>query len=141
MESQLKLIRFDYNETATLGKLYYPDGRSWFLYTMEPPWVGNEPFESCIPEGLYRITRDDFKGEYENFRLHGVHGRTDIELHAGDVVGHTQGCPLIGERLEGALAAGWKFTGLSRRALDTLMKGCPFDEGTILVTSSTGRPW
>lgn len=141
MDAHLKLVRFDYGAQATVGRLFYPDGRSWWAYTLEPPWIGNRPSQSCIPEGLYRVTRDSFRGRYPNFRLHGVHGRSDIELHRGDTVDDTEGCVIVGESLGALIETGWRLWGSSEHALTTLMQACPFDEGELLVTSSTGRPW
>lgn len=138
MEAHLKLVRFGYDPEATLGRLYYPDGRSKFVYTLEPPWRGNEPFESCIPEGLYRITRDTFRGEL-NFRLHGVLDRTDIEIHFGNWPRDTKGCPLVGQAVRGDVENGWRLFD-SIPALRAVLAMTQVDDGTIVVTSDTGRP-
>jgi len=51
------LERFNYSSTETEGILSV-QGRSF--YTLEKPWVpgplGGKPFESCIPDGEYRLT-------------------------------------------------------------------------------------
>ncbi|MFA0814041.1 DUF5675 family protein, partial [Microbulbifer epialgicus] len=47
----LTLTRFAYGSEATLGRLCVGDRT---FYTVERPWLGNKPFESCIPEGVYQ---------------------------------------------------------------------------------------
>lgn len=44
------LERFAYSPFGTFGKLIYGD--KTFL-TVERPWLGNKPYKSCIPEGVY----------------------------------------------------------------------------------------
>ena len=40
-----------YHNDCTLSRLFYGAKRSAF--GLELPWRGNEPYVSCIPEGLY----------------------------------------------------------------------------------------
>jgi hypothetical protein len=53
----LTLVRFSYAPTETEGVLYVASHR---LATIEKPWVpfvnvGGKPFESCVPDGTYRL--------------------------------------------------------------------------------------
>ena len=56
----IKLERFSYSDTETEGVLRVGSLR---LATIEQPWVpnpngspGGKPFQSCIPDGMYRLT-------------------------------------------------------------------------------------
>jgi hypothetical protein len=70
------LRRFRSDEDGTFGTLEL-DGKVFF--TVEKPWLGNKPFESCIPEGDYKLIP------------HGKYGK-DGEVLAiiGDTVSHYQ---------------------------------------------------
>ena len=45
------LERYEYNDVGTFGSLHLPDGSQ--LAVLEPPWIDNGPFVSCVPEGKY----------------------------------------------------------------------------------------
>lgn len=49
-------LKRTYYDTHTEGVLTLPDGQE--IYTLERPWLDNEPSVSCIPEGQYIIQRD-----------------------------------------------------------------------------------
>ena len=90
---QLVLRRFSRSNQATVGKLYL-DG-VFLAYTLENPWLDNEPFISCIPLGEYKVIKDD-TGKFRYWKLLNVEGRSGIEIHNGNIEKHTQGCILIG---------------------------------------------
>jgi hypothetical protein len=104
----LTLERFSYASTETEGVLSLPDHN---LATIERPWVlhddvGGKPFESCIPDGEYRIdpwTRPN-RGEVyilsnpdlgvyrlEEDRPRGV-GRYLVLIHVANYVRNVVGC-------------------------------------------------
>lgn len=125
----IKLTRFDYSRSATLGRLEYLDG---WCYTLEDPWNDNRVGVSCIPEGWYLIRRDTFRGQYPNFRVDGVVGRTAIEMHAGNTAKDTKGCILLGSQVVMDLASRVTY---SRAAFDTFMKAMSgVDEATLIIT-------
>lgn len=95
-----------YYETGTHGELVFPDGE--VLFTLENPWLDNKRHESCVPEGTYsllfresplvsRLTMNDHTFSYE---LMNVEGRSNIIFHQGNYVKNTDGCILLGNRLD-----------------------------------------
>ena len=59
--SVLELVRYAYTPTEVQGRLYTDDRVLW---TIEKPWVpgeslGGEPFESCVPDGVYSFVHHD----------------------------------------------------------------------------------
>jgi len=85
--------------TGSFGKLYLPDGS--FVFTCERAWVGNKPFESCIPPGVYtlrkrrsQVVEDSTDGEYlEGWEVTDVPGgRTYIMLHPANWPHQLAGC-------------------------------------------------
>jgi hypothetical protein len=93
--STLVLERRAYLPKGTFGQLHFPEGQT--IWTLENPWKNNVPFVSCIPEGLYGLTRDTFKDRYPNYRIvNPPPGRWGIEIHRGNNIEHTSGCILVG---------------------------------------------
>lgn len=80
------------------GTLILPSDRE--LYTCEPPWVGNAPFKSCIPDGVYllkkrlsQVVEDTTAGKYrEGWEVTAVPGRTFIMFHPGNWPHNFKGC-------------------------------------------------
>jgi len=91
------LISRRYLPDMTLGQAFMDNFECW---TMERPWLGNEPFKSCVPEGVYfanRIKDSSKTNGRETFELENVEGRTDIQIHPGNFVDETEGCILPGQ--------------------------------------------
>jgi hypothetical protein len=82
-----------YKENHTEGKLIYPDDSH--TYCLERPWLNNKPSISCIPEGKYLIDRDKH-GRFQWYKVREgqIVGRTNIEIHTGNKVEHSEGCLL-----------------------------------------------
>lgn len=91
-----KLIRFQQEDKATLGKLLDENGYI-ICYTLEDPWKNNFKNISCIPEGVYKCVKHNGT-KYQNvWKLLGVIGRSNILIHNGNYATDTQGCILVGQ--------------------------------------------
>lgn len=104
---EMTLTRFCYSERGTFGTLVGPDGTN--CYTVERPWVheegyiGGKPFESCIPEGRYMVSRTSRPSHKRTFslvnELLGVYDRKQsaftrygILIHVGNTYLDVVGC-------------------------------------------------
>jgi hypothetical protein len=90
------LVRTEYADTRTRGVLVLPDG---VFHTLELPWKDNERAVSCIPVGTYESVYLPLSasGKYRaTYHLQQVDSRSGILIHNGNVVGHTDGCILVG---------------------------------------------
>jgi hypothetical protein len=105
-------------EFGVFGNIHTYDGGS--LYTLEPRWLNNKPFVSCIPVGQYPIFRDNFRGKYPNFRLEEVPDRWAIEMHRANVYTELQGCIALGTGL-GFMEEMWALQE-SEKAMDIFME-------------------
>jgi hypothetical protein len=90
MNNHVRLVRFAYMPTATLGRLYLPNGE--ILITVERHWEGNKPNVSCIPEGIYQCK--PFSGaKYKDvFQVMDVPNRSYILFHAANYPEQLEGC-------------------------------------------------
>ena len=84
-----------------LVRTYYPGGTNGELYlqseglchTIELPWKGNEPRQSCIPEGKYLLTRRYSAKFGWHLQLNNVVNRSLILIHpANDALKELKGC-------------------------------------------------
>lgn len=68
------------------------------LFTLELPWLNNEPQTSCIPAGTY-LCPLAWSDRYQQLmpRLLHVPDRTGILIHSGNFAGDTHGCILVGK--------------------------------------------
>ncbi|KAE8546135.1 DUF5675 family protein [Marinobacter nauticus] len=134
----LTIRRFNYgpekptNVTGTFGVATLPSGRE--LYSVEPPWVGNQVSISCIPEGVYKlgwrrsgVVERSTKGEFlEGWEVLGVPGRSLIMLHPGNWPHNFEGC--IGFGLKYGLLGDKLAVFSSRDAFRLMMAEFPKDE-------------
>lgn len=81
-------------DDCTLGVLYR-DNKA-ICCTLELPWRDNQQKISCIPKGLYKLSRYLSPSKGEVFLLHDVPNRSMIEIHIGNFVDDIQGCILVG---------------------------------------------
>lgn len=119
--SILILERFAYhpiwpNDLAcTLGNILLPSGR--VLATIERPWLKNEISVSCIPEGVYTLSkryspvvRRTTRTRYDvGWEVRAVPNRTYIMIHPGNWSTDVEGCIAVGMQhriLTGRLAVG-----------------------------------
>lgn len=93
---RVKLQRWDYGVDGTFGLLTLPNGDC--LYTCELTWNDNEPFMSCIPEGIYRCIPSAHNGR-PSWLLVDVPGRDDIMIHSANLPKQLQGCIAPGLRM------------------------------------------
>ena len=91
------LERRVYLPFCTMGTLTY-NGRT--LVTMEKPWLGNLPYESCIPEGVYTCKRYRSDRFPNTFEITDVEGRTHILFHVGNTVKDVVGCVALGQYID-----------------------------------------
>ena len=92
------LVRLREVQGATLGVLVID---SLSFATLEPKWVDNQRNVSCIPTGWYgaAFMPRSASGKYRNvWHIVDVENRSGILIHNGNVVDHTRGCILLGER-------------------------------------------
>lgn len=54
------------------------------IYFIAPAWKNNENDISCIPQGLYNVTRGNTEHHIDVFKILNVPGRTDILIHSGN---------------------------------------------------------
>jgi len=101
----VRLTRIVTGLDGTFGVLKYNE--SPYCVTLEPPDRDNERNVSCIPEGQYlchKVTSPKYGNTWE---IRGIHNRSKVLFHAGNVVEHTKGCVLLAEhfgKLYGDLA-------------------------------------
>lgn len=123
----LDLLRLSDDGHQTLGRLRVLDKHSIIglnLASLEPPWRHNERNISCVPEGTYSVRRRAATRAipYEHLIIENVPGRSGICIHAGNVVEHTEGCPLVGLRHTDINADGKTDVASSRLALKLLLQ-------------------
>lgn len=94
----MRLVRVARSSEATYGALSW--GGVAFAVTLELPWRGNAPRASCIPHGTYQCARVKSPRFGDTFEVKGVHGRSHILFHAGNLWTDTEGCILVGEQFE-----------------------------------------
>ncbi len=81
---------------ATYGQLLDAEGKQ-IAVTLELPWRENRHGVSCIPAGVYPAHRRmSAKRKYELFELDTVPGRSNIEIHIGNLPSDSEGCILLG---------------------------------------------
>lgn len=105
MEHTLDLIRIWKDLKQTLGEstVKNAEGNSVLsVFTLELPDLNddgikdNEVRKSCIPDGVYEVTRERHHKLGKVFRIHGVKGRSGILIHIGQFYYNTLGCILVG---------------------------------------------
>lgn len=98
MTTSIALRRLEQTDFASYGQLVDAE-ENVICLTLELPWRDNHANTSCIPVGMYVAHRFRGKRPYDVFKLDGVPGRSDIELHIGNLPHDTEGCVLLGSNL------------------------------------------
>lgn len=117
MKNNLLLIRDEYTDKSTSGKLYL--NGEFIAYTLELPNKNNARSVSCIPRGVYdcRVRFDHESGsrDYDHILIKEVPNRSYILFHYGNRPRDTKGCILTG------MSRKKDFVGSSRIAHTELM--------------------
>lgn len=118
MEISMKLHRTVLNERVTMGELWAFDATGNVapfggnerpqLFTLENPWLDNQPMISCIPAGKYICRRVESPTYGSTFEVADVEGRTHILFHWGNYPKNTQGCVLVGQSKAEDVPAVWR---------------------------------
>lgn len=96
------VISRTYGNTETKGHFVAFNGHNKVLelVTIELPDNGNQKNVSCIPEGVYQVSRIVRPNGDKAYLLHNVPGRTEVEFHIGNYVAgkkvDSEGCILPG---------------------------------------------
>ena len=97
---KLKLLRNRFASEYTTGQLYVDE--VYFCFTLEdtvrkgPKVYG----ETAIPQGIYKVTLDTSPRFGPNtIFIHEVPGFTGIRIHSGNTHKDTQGCIIVGYRI------------------------------------------
>lgn len=103
----IELSRFCYSEQGTFGRI---DGLPFECVTVEQPWRGNRPFESCIPEGIYNLVAVDSPRFGPTFALENASVRVFASATAATEPGDRFACLIHGanraDQLQGCIAPG-----------------------------------
>lgn len=105
------------------------------IFTVERPWLDNQPNISCIPLGEYLcLPRRYFRGGYESWEVQGVDGRSFILIHKGNTFTDSAGCIIVGSRLS-MLGGLWSVSG-SARAYEHLAEIYEGEEFRLSITAA-----
>ena len=140
----IKLIRNKPSGKAIFGRLLVDCENVSGFQSFKLQMDTLEHTDYAIPTGFYRL-RLTYSPRFKEILpiLDGVIGRSGIRIHAGNTIDHTEGCVLVGERLE---AKGERLLS-SRKALNRLrdsllnyQKQYPNDEIYIEISEPDAYP-
>jgi len=115
MKTVLTLNRRPSRGGATIGELLDPQGaRLCYVLEDEVREIEGQPVSAwkikgatAIPGGAYRVTIEHSPRFGPNtLTVNDVPGFVGIRIHAGNTSGDTEGCPLLGLRVDGNAIAG-----------------------------------
>ena len=92
----IKLTTWLQND-CTLGRLSFIDFQ---CFTLELPWIDNLTNISCIPAGMYRVTKYESPSKGSVLLLHDIPNRTYVEIHSGNYTSQIDGCILVGDGIK-----------------------------------------
>jgi hypothetical protein len=134
---ELPLITIDRIIKKPFGVYGLLESGSFNCFTVERPDLGNTPWKSCIPAGLYFASRDEFsrgKPPYADLRLQDVPGRTDIEIHGANMPSQLNGCIAPAEYLK--WCDGEIHGTSSKHTLSALLDSFEADDVWVLIRES-----
>lgn len=124
---KLKLLRTKLRTELTNGQLYIDD--EFFCFTLEdkvreengvPVEKWKIKGETAIPRGIYKVTLENSpRFGPETPTIHKVPGFEHIRIHGGNTPADTEGCIIVGFRLD---HRGIIFPGTTRPALNELKR-------------------
>lgn len=138
---ELTLLRNRFKEDYTAGQLYI-DG-VYFCFTLEDKvreqdgvpvekWKVNG--ETAIPQGIYEVVSEDSpKFGPQTLTLKDVPGFSYIRIHSGNSITDTEGCILVGYRIN---SSGIIVPGTTRTALTALKKQVTFPCKIRIINAS-----
>lgn len=93
---KFKLQRIFQDDDMTLGHLRVGVTPLWEAYTVERPWLDNQPYTSCIPAGTYKAFTRVSPSNGNVIELIDVPGRTFIQFHVANWAWQLEGCIGVG---------------------------------------------
>lgn len=88
------LLRLVQTPLYTKGVLIHDN--DILCHTLELPWNNNQRNISCIPTGVYDVSKSNSDNFGSVLRFSSVLNRTGILFHAGNTTKDTRGCILVG---------------------------------------------
>ena len=134
----LTIIRDRAGDNGTFGKVFV-NGRH-IAETLELPWRNNQPYISCIPCGIYTLTKRrtwfNAKNLGHTFEVCPIPNRTAILIHPGNTVEDLKGCiaPGMTRGRLGDLPAVLS----SREAFNRVIALCGDSETALLIIKEVG---
>ena len=131
------LTRMLYVPACTLGLVAVGEVRVW---TLERPWLDNEPGTSCVPCGRYRLVLEPSPAfQRELWELKDVPGRSETKFHPANLAKELKGCiaPGVGLTIHDTEYAE---TVQSRTALDRLHAAMGTARETWLTIRNAAPP-
>jgi len=128
-----RIIERDFGVYGTLAVT----GNDFKCFTLERPNLGNTPWLSCIPTGLYHAHRGEFsrgRPPYADLEIESVAGRDNIEVHAANLPSEVNGCiaPVENLRHHNGVIYGSN----SKQTLARLLDSFDTDDIHILIRST-----
>lgn len=146
---QTYLLERVYLPTETLGSIYDPHA-GLVAKSMELPWADNQNNISCVPEGIYEVTKEppipanDPRGfkerKYWHFRFKSVPKRKGILIHKITYVKDLQGCIGVGGKFVDLNKDGVPDIADSTIALQHMVDTMP-DVFKLRIVSKSGQPY
>ena len=119
-----------YHAKGTNGILRH--NSNFLCYTIELPWLDNQPQVSCIPEGRYRLQPRFSIRHKTHLLLQQVRGRALILIHAAnDAIRELRGCIAPVTKLTG-IGKGSLSRTACRKVLDLVLEAV--DDGPVYLT-------
>lgn len=124
-------IKRTYEEKQTLGDFEF---QGFKCKTLELAWLDNQRQISCIPEGVYKCSKELHAKFGKVFRLHNVPGRDGVLVHFGNYAGSMNpntarpdslGCILVGKQHIDLNKDGIKDITASKPTMDELYRIMP----------------
>lgn len=137
------VLRRNYEDRyLTIGDLeiWHKDAVIWRCATLEPPWMGNCPFLSRIPEGWYKMFRSRYeKGDYDTWELADVPGRAEVKPHIGNYWTDTDGCQLLGREAKMGRPT-FEITNSKETHAEFMAQMAPAENPVLVVLDETRAP-
>lgn len=97
------LPTFFLQRTSDTGKetfgVLFDQRNNRMCFTIERPWLDNQPQLSCIPAGTYLFYRFQSPHNGDVWRTDSVPGRTAIEIHSANFASQLEGCIAVGSSI------------------------------------------